>query len=149
MTRLASGSRANFFLGGIHMNLTQRIEQTRKRIRHIEQRIREMEDEVHKLKMQLVQNTTARGNSRNLFDPDVERYLFSVSSTSQSTTKQPSKSVNLGGLNTTRSSRRNSSTTSSAKSGRSVSKRPRNTATSAERVYRPGKMAQRWYKTYF
>jgi len=89
-------------------NLTSRINETRRRIREIETQIRTLEAQLHALKMQLVENTTARGNSNNLFASNVERYLFNMSSprsnvrvsrtNNVSTTKSLSKSINVGRL---------------------------------------------------
>lgn len=109
-------------------NLTTRINETRRRIRDIETQIRTLEAQLHTLKMQLVENTTARGNSNNLFASNVERYLFNMSSprsnvqvsrtTNVSSTKSLSKNINMGRLARSSSSSGTSSATSKKKKPR-------------------------------
>lgn len=94
----------------MNTNLNRRIEQTRRRIREVQQRIREMDDELFQLKMQLARNTSARGTTQNFFDSEVDRYLFNVSSpwpiaSKTTTTKEPSRSINLRVAETSTSNR--------------------------------------------
>jgi hypothetical protein len=104
-------------------NLTTRINETRRRIRELETQIRTLEAQLHTLKMQLVENTTARGNSNNLFASNVERYLFNMSSPRSNvqvsrTTKSLSKNINMGRLAPSSSSSGSSSATSKKKKPR-------------------------------